>query len=166
MMNPLRRGLQEYLAQAGRLELRRLGPETKPRRQASREDLVRLDARFHEARRFQGRIQLLCVLLLCAIFLFQAGLLVHGFVTGNPLSAAAGGAGFVLVPVVLLLRRLGIDAFVTGLLVRAMDDLSPQEATRLVEVVYWGLVLPGGRGLGRNAGSRARPPQGLASDDL
>jgi hypothetical protein len=155
MRDPLVLLLQEYLKSAGRLELQRLGSETGSRPEPSKEDLARLDAGFQKSQRFQNRIQLLCVLLLCAIFLLQAGVLIHGLATRNPLCGAAGGFALILVPVVWRLRRLGIDRFVTALLVRAMDDLSPREATRLVEVVYWGLVLPEGKGLGRGKGKRA-----------
>ena len=163
MRDPLRLALQEYLQHAGRLELRRLGPETRPQQQASQEDLSRLDARFSEARRFQSRVQAICVALLCVVFVFQAGLLLYGLLTRNPLSGAAGGAAVVLVPVVWRLRRLGIDSFATELLTRALDDLPPREAARVIEVAYWGLVLPGGKGLGR--GTRGPHAPERAPDD-
>ena len=145
MKDLLRQGLEDYLQAAGRLELRTLGPSKGPQRRAGKEDEARLAEAMREARRSQRRIQWLCVVLLCFVFAVQTGFLIHGLVTRSLLSGTAGGVALVLVPIIWRLLRLGMDGVLTELIGQVAGDLPPEEATKLIEIIYWGLLPPGGR---------------------
>lgn len=155
MSDRLRAALKEILSSTGQLEPRRLGSASGERREASKQELTRLQADFQDALRFQTRMQLACVVLLGAILLAQGALLVHALQAGSFALGAGAAAALAMVPVVWRLRRLGIDRFVTSLLLRELPDLTPGEASRLIAQAYFTLVHQEGAGSYRE-GARGR----------
>lgn len=131
---------EDYLARAGRLEDVELGEdETAARSRITirQEDSDAFAARLASRQRFSNAMVAVCLVMLCAVFAIGAAGAV--LVLRSPgISAAVLAATLAaLLGVVAWLRRIWIEKSVLDLAAGVVRDLPPEEAVRLIEVIYW-----------------------------
>jgi hypothetical protein len=137
----LRSALEDYLGRLGRLQLHALCPveegvATRPAKEEDNESLKRQLASASETR---NPAFILCVVFLCFIFVLLVGLLVHSVIAKQPIAVGAVGSFVVMFwPIIRWLRRVWIDSTLLRLVQDALVDLPPQEAVKVIEIVYWG----------------------------
>jgi len=156
MNRALRQSIKEYLQAQGRLEFEKLGPEETPSRRTDDMAAAMLMVSLHQTRKFQARVQWVCVALLCSVFALQATLMAYGFFANSTRTILAGGMILALIPVVWMLRQIWIDSVITELVRDIVRDRPPGEAVTLIEMIYWDFLARHRRARLQEAGSKEK----------
>jgi len=85
----------------------------------------------------QRLVFIIGVTLLFFIFVLQVSVLIYCIMTRNVLTGAIGG-GVMLWPIIYWLRRLWIDNVIIEIARNALIDLPPDEAVKVIKIIYWG----------------------------
>jgi len=150
----LRSQYREYLQRTDRLRKHTLGPGETPAelpRAATEADGAFLDSSLRSATALQAGIVKTCMIILGAAFLLHVILILYSL-TSDQLAIGTVGGGLLVWPVVWpilrWLRRLWIDSVFIDITRNVLRDFPPEEAVKVIEIIYRGSVLPRNGGLG------------------
>ena len=141
----LQQSLASYLARLGRLDEEPLGPRKRNPRPATPEDNAFLAASLRTAKKSQNRLFTICIAVLCVIFALQIGILIVSVLAKNRVGGAIGGGMLVFWPIVWWLRRLWMDSMILDLARDVLNELPPEQAVKMIEILYWGSLMSKGK---------------------
>lgn len=132
-----------YLARAGRLEEIPLGDdegEVEAPVTITQKESDEFSSRFAAQQKLQSTMIVVHLVMLCAIFIVGiVGAILLLRLPGLS-GGVLGGTLALLLAVVARLHRIWIDKAMIDLAGSIVRDLPPEEAVRLIEVIYWNAV--------------------------
>lgn len=146
----LRTVFEGYLERVGHLRIHHLGPDEEQAlapKAVQQEDSQYLERSLNSFESDQNSVFKICVMLLCFLYMLLIGVFIYSFVTRDLfITGAIGSVSAGSWPIISKLHRLWKDSTIIRITENALTNLPPQEAVKVIELIYWGSV--------RNRGSK------------
>ena len=144
----LRTVFEGYLERTGHLKIHHLGPEeeTPAPKPVQQEDSQYLEQSLHSLKGDQNFVFRICILFLSFLFVLLIGVFIYSLVTKDLFVTGAIGsvsAGFW--PIIRKLHQMWKDMTIIRIAENVLKDLPPQEAVKVIELIYWGSLRDGGK---------------------